>query len=146
MNDDFFRVLDAIAQSLSNDDKTARSETELDAFGHVDDICNQLSAANKKGGTIKLDEVMQKLEEMGLGSMPEKEWRYLVQFRLSLPPPYAAMLRDCLFQVCNGRVTTAPKTFADIHGLHIKGHAWPKIFLVVQMYCDELLDEGRGGG
>ena len=89
---------------------------------------------------------MKRLEELGgHGSMQSKDWQYLVEFRLFLPQASANMLLDCLFQVCNGRVCTSPKTYSEIHGLHPKAHPWPKIFLLFETYCAELLSEEHGG-
>ena len=97
------------------------------------------------GKVITADAVMKKLAEMGYGKMQTKDWQHLVDFRLFLPPASATMLLDCLFQVCNGRVCTSPKTYSEIHSLHQKAHAWPKIFLLVETYCSELLSEEAGG-
>ena len=56
----------------------------------------------------------------------------------------AAMLLDCLFQVCNGRIRTAAKTYSDIQLLHPKGYEWMKICLLIETYCAELLNEETG--
>ena len=135
----------ALMREANLDHKVGKTETELDAFGHVDDTINGLTdECATAGGIITFENVMGKLGDMGLGSMPEKDWGYLVSFRLFLPKPFATMLRDCLFHVVNGRVSTEPKTFAEINTLHVKGWPWCKIFLLVQTYCDELLDESTG--
>ena len=95
--------------------------TQLDAFGHV---CQQVSDLIKEFGpddgdpTISTDDVMRQIAEMGYGSMAENEWQHLVDFRLLLSARQADMLKDCLFQVCNGRVRIATKTYKDIHNLH----------------------------
>ena len=127
------------------DAEIAKSETELDAFGHASRVVSELTVGyEQRGKVIKAEEVMAKLEEMGYGIMPAKDWQHLVNFRLFLSKAHADMLLDCLFQVCNGRVKTVPKTYTQIHNLHPKSNAWPKVFLMVETYCGELLDAEKG--
>ena len=131
----------AIMREDNLDAEINKGETELDAFGLVSRVVSDLAAGFEQAGKeIKAAEVMAKVEELGYGDMAEKDWQHLVTFRLFLGNAHADMLLDCLFQVCNGRVKIVPKTYTEIHNLHPKSYAWPKVFLMVETYCGELLD------
>ena len=107
----------------------AKSETELDAFGHVSRLISGLTASCPEGTVIKTDDVMAIIAEQGYGTMPSQ---------------YAEMLLDCLLQVCNGRVSIPAKTYAEIHSLHPKGHPLVKIFLLMETYRADFLSEEHG--
>ena len=93
---------------------------------------------------IKVADVISKIAEMGYGSMSTDDWQHMVQFRLFLPSAVADMLKDCLFQVCNGRISTPAETYSLIHNLHPKKYEWIKVFLIVETYCMDLLHEEHG--
>ena len=135
----------ALMREDNLDAEISKRETELDSFGLVSRVVSDLAAGFEQAEKeIKAAAVMAKLEELGYGDMVEKDWQHLVTFRLFLGKAHADMLLDCLFQVCNGRARTVPKTYTEIHNLHPKSHAWPKVFLLVETYCGELLDEEKG--
>ena len=135
----------AIMREDNLDAEINMRETELDAFGTVSLVVSDLSAGFEQAGKeVTAAEVMAAVEELGYGDMAKEDWLHLVTFRLFLGQAHADMLLDCLFQVCNGRVKTAAKTYTEIHKLHPKGHAWPKVFLLVETYCGELLDAEKG--
>ena len=92
-----------------------KGETELDGFRHLSKTVSDLTADLPDDGekTISADDVMKQLEDLGYGSLSANEWQHLVDFRLLLSARQADMLKDCLFQVCNGRVRTATKTYKD---------------------------------
>ena len=120
----------AIMREDNLDAEINMRETELDALGTVSRVVSDLSAGFEQAGKeVAAAEVMAAVNELGYGDMAEKDWLRLVTFRLFLGQAHADMLLDCLFQVCNGRVKTAPKTYTEIHNLHPKGHACPRYFL-----------------
>ena len=53
---------------------------------------------------ISVPVVMAQIERFGCGNLPEAEWEHLAKFRICIPAPIAAMMVDCLFQLCNGRI------------------------------------------
>ena len=119
----------------------------VDAFGHVCQRVSDLIKGRPDDGdqTISTDDVMKLIEDMGYGAMSQAEWRHLVDFRLLLAAGQAEMLRDCLFQVCNGRVKTSTNTYRDIHALHPTAeHSWSKVFILMETYCADLLSEETG--
>ena len=122
-----------------------RSETELDAFGHVCQLMNDLiEDTGPEGRTLTIDNVMDSVADMGFGNMPPTGWRQLVAFRLALSKAHAVMLFEALVQVCNGRVRTPPETYAQVNTLHAKSHPWIKVFIIMETYCGELLSEETG--
>ena len=87
----------AIMREDNLDAEIAKGETELDAFGHASRVVSELTVGyEQQGKVIKAEEVMAKLEEMGYGTMPAKDWQHLVNFRLFLSKAHADMLLDCL--------------------------------------------------
>ena len=135
----------AIMREDNLDAKVAKAETELDSFGFVNKICKNIAKGYEaEGGTINVTEIMAEIAKVGYGNLAEENWKHLVQFRLLLTPAQGDMLCDCLFQVCNGRVTSPTKTFLDIANLHPKKYAWAKTFILMETYCSELLSEENG--
>ena len=139
-------ALMAIMREDNLDAEIAKSETELDAFGTAHTTISNLieERVSDKSKILTMDDVMKKLEETGLGNLPCEEWKHLVHFRLLMPKNQATMLLDCLFQVVNGQIRISPKTYGDIANLHPKGHSWPKVFLLMETYTANLLQEDTG--
>ena len=48
------------------------------------------------------------------------------------------MMIDCLFQLCNCRIKSSIDNYAAIAGLHPKGMAWAKVFLLIELYLGGL--------
>ena len=48
---------------------------------------------------------------------------------------------SCLFQVCQGRIQTPTKTYTEINCLSVSKYPWCKIFLLMQTYLEELLND-----
>ena len=135
----------AIMREGNLDAEVQKRETELDAFGLVSRVVSEIAGGSvSEGTTINALHVMEKLDDLGYGNMSPKQWRHLVDFRILLPPPAVELLLDSLFGVCNGQVRTDPQTYTDIHNLYPKGHAWPKVFLLMETYCSKLLSEYTG--
>lgn len=135
----------AIMREDNLDAQVAKAETELDSFGFVHKICKNIAKGYEpEGGTISVKDVIAEIAKVGYGNLALENWKHLVQYRLLLSPAQGDMLLDCLFQVCNGRVSTPTKTYVDIANLHPKKHAWPKTFILMETYCSDLLSEEHG--
>ena len=135
----------AIMREDNLDAQVATGETELDCLGLVNKTVKRMATGcEPQGVTIKADDVIAQIAEVGYGNMTADDWKHLVEFRLPLSTAQGDMLCDCLFQVCNGRVTTRAKTYSDVANLHPKKYPWPKAFLLMETYCSELLSEEHG--
>ena len=135
----------ALMREDNLDAEIKKPETELDCFGHCNQLVQELLAGcGTHGRTVTTDEVMGMIAELGYGNMSPASWKHLVTFRLALSNAHADMLFDCLVQVCNGRVRTSTETYAQINNLQTKGQQWPKVFLLMETYTQELLSEDTG--
>ena len=139
-------AITAIMREDNLDAEIAKSETELDAFGTTHHVVNELIAGYPPHSTFELstEEVMEKVEALGLGNCTREEWKNLVTFRLVISEPTAAMLLNALFQVVNGRMKVPAKTYGEIANILDKRDPWPKVFLLMQTYTDDLLSEEKG--
>ena len=122
---------------------SSKPETELSAFGTVHETMNQMSGTGSTPTQIGESEIVQKIEEIGFGKTPKQGWQDLVRFRLCIPQSVATMMVDLLFHVCNGRVKSTTANYSRIAALHPKKYYWPKVFMLVEIYCGSLLDEHK---
>ena len=105
-----------------------------------------LKCRKKKEGeavVISVPAVMAQIELIGFGNLPEADWGNLVKFRIFIPKEMAAMMIDCLFQFCNGRIKSSTVNYATRAGLHPKGMAWSKLFILIELYSRGLPAEDK---
>ena len=121
----------------------AKPESEVDAFGCVHQIISEMSAGGSEPTVITEDDVMDEIAEVGYGNLSHAEWQHLARFRLVLPEAIATMLLDSLFHVCNGRVKSCTENYARICALHLKKSAWPKTFILLDLYCGSLVSDSK---
>ena len=120
--------------------EVTKAESELDSFGTTHQIVTNMTDGVKERTLITDVAVMDKIRELGLGSLDSSQWKDLIRFRLFLKTSTADLMLDTLFFMVNGRVSADTKSYTIIGGLSEKHNDLSKAFLLIELYISQLLD------